>query len=142
MAAIGIAPCGTVIAEDIRDLQRWPGHAGGLRRLGPALLLRLPPPAAELAKRAFDGRDPAGGNARVARRRIELIMAKNGLNQTNIRAALQEMGGKAVPQRMQGNGLFNAGGVAGLMEEAVELACRQRLAVPASGKKPALHRGH
>ena len=31
-AAVGIAPCGPVPAEDVRDLQTWPGHAGGLRR--------------------------------------------------------------------------------------------------------------
>src|SRR5215831_4989772 len=31
-AAVGIAPCGPVAAEDVRDLQTWPGHAGGLRR--------------------------------------------------------------------------------------------------------------
>jgi len=30
-AAVGIAPCGPVAAEDVRDLQTWPGHAGGLR---------------------------------------------------------------------------------------------------------------
>jgi hypothetical protein len=33
MAAIGFAPCIIVIAEDIRDLQHWPGHGGGLCRL-------------------------------------------------------------------------------------------------------------
>ena len=26
MAAIGVTPCGAVIAENIRDLQHWPGH--------------------------------------------------------------------------------------------------------------------
>src|SRR5262245_6678251 len=31
-AAVGIAPCSPVAAEDVRDLQTWPGHAGGLRR--------------------------------------------------------------------------------------------------------------
>src|SRR5215472_11366831 len=33
-AAVGIAPCGPVAAEDVRDLQTWPGHAGELRRQG------------------------------------------------------------------------------------------------------------
>ena len=81
MAAIGIAPSGTVIAENIRDLQHWPGHGGGLcGRL--ALLLRWLPLLA--AERAFDGGNPAGGNARVARRRIELVVAQNRLDQTNI----------------------------------------------------------
>jgi len=26
MAPHGVSPCGTMVAENIRDLQRWPGH--------------------------------------------------------------------------------------------------------------------
>ncbi len=55
-------------------------------------------------------------------------MAQNRLNQTNVRALLQKMRGEAVPQRMQGDGLRDARGFAGLMEETVELAYIQRLA--------------
>ena len=81
MAAIGFAPSGTVFAENIRDLQHWPGHGGGLcGRL--VLLLRWLPLLA--AERAFDGGNAAGGNACVARRRIELVVAQNRLDQTNI----------------------------------------------------------
>ena len=29
MAAIGLAPGGAVVAENIRDLQSWTGHAAG-----------------------------------------------------------------------------------------------------------------
>ncbi len=79
MTAVGMTPSGTMIAENIRDLQRWPGHAGGLRRLGPAPLRPLLR-AADWTERALDGRDPAGGNARVARRRIELVVAENRLD--------------------------------------------------------------
>ena len=32
VAAVGVTPRGPVAAEDVRDLQTWPGHAGGLRR--------------------------------------------------------------------------------------------------------------
>jgi hypothetical protein len=37
MAGIGMAPCGTVIAEDVRNLQRWTDHG-----LKPLCRLRLP----------------------------------------------------------------------------------------------------
>ena len=41
MAAIGVTPSGAVIAEDIRDLQNWPGHGGRLGGLFTLLALRL-----------------------------------------------------------------------------------------------------
>jgi len=36
VASVSVAPSGTVVAEDIRDLQRWTGHASRAlsRRLG------------------------------------------------------------------------------------------------------------
>jgi hypothetical protein len=79
MAAIGLAPCGAVIAEDISDLQRWPDHddLSGRRRL--AFLPWLPRDA-QMAQRACDGRDPARRNARIARRRVKFDMAEKGLD--------------------------------------------------------------
>ena len=41
MAAVGFTPCGAVIAENIRDLQHWPGHSGGLCGHFTLLALRL-----------------------------------------------------------------------------------------------------
>ena len=41
MAAVGVTPCGAVIAENIRDLQHWPGHSGGLCGHFTLLALRL-----------------------------------------------------------------------------------------------------
>ena len=41
MAADGPAPSGAMVPEDIRDLQYWPGHAGGLGGLFTLLALRL-----------------------------------------------------------------------------------------------------
>src|SRR6516165_5905666 len=46
VAAVGIAPCGPVAAEDVRDFQTWPGHAGGLRRRSG--VCGTSPPAAEM----------------------------------------------------------------------------------------------
>ena len=42
MAAIGVTPSGAVIAENIRDLQHWPGMAAGLGGHFTFLALRLP----------------------------------------------------------------------------------------------------
>jgi hypothetical protein len=78
MAAIGFAPCITVIAEDIRDLQHWPGHGGGLCRL--VVLPWLLWPLLFAAERARDNGDPARGNARVARRRIQMGVTQNRLD--------------------------------------------------------------
>jgi hypothetical protein len=41
MAAVGLAPSGTVIAEDIRDLQSWPSHNRRRYRAGGSSVLRL-----------------------------------------------------------------------------------------------------
>ena len=70
MAAVGLTPSATVIAENIRDLQHWPRHDSGLSGLG--LLRPLPLPA----ERARNARDPARGDARVARCRVELVVAQ------------------------------------------------------------------
>ncbi len=78
VAAVGFTPSGTVIAEDIRDLQHWPGHGGWLCRL--AVLFWLLWPLLFAAERARNARDPARCNACVARRRIELAVAQNRLD--------------------------------------------------------------
>ena len=33
MPGVGLTPGGAVVAEDVRDLQRWPRHAGAKRPL-------------------------------------------------------------------------------------------------------------
>src|SRR6202795_5416138 len=63
---IGSAPRRSVVAEDIRDFQRWTGHSRGpLRRrlvfpVLPGLLARL----RQQVERALDAGDHAGGDAR------------------------------------------------------------------------------
>src|SRR5882672_1119111 len=71
MAGIGLTPCRSMAAEDIRNLQRWTGQGRGplcRRRVFPALglLARL----RQQVERALDTCDHAGGDARIARRRI------------------------------------------------------------------------
>ena len=78
--AVGLAPSGTVVAEDIRDLQSWAAHAGGaLCGLGAWLgtLALLPQPAvlgAELFERTIDGRDPTRGDTGIPRGGVQLRM--------------------------------------------------------------------
>jgi hypothetical protein len=67
MAGIGSAPCRSMIAEDIRDLQCWTRHERRAlsRRLGPLDL------AGDMLQRAHDLPDGLGGDAGVERRAIE-----------------------------------------------------------------------
>jgi len=41
VSAVGFTPSGTVVAEDIRDLQTWPAHVGGAYAAGSGLCLFL-----------------------------------------------------------------------------------------------------
>ncbi len=121
-------------AEDVRDLQRWPCHGRGLTLLADLLQKRH----RDLADRAFDGGDPSRSHAGITGRRIELVMAKHRLNQTDIQALLEKMGGKRVPERMQRHWLLDAGGFSCLVEQTRELARSERLGAPPAGKQPAL----
>ena len=138
MAAVGIAPSGTVIAENIRGLQHWPGHGGGLGGRLTLLPWRLP----LAAERAFDGGNPAGSHTRVARRRIELVVAQNRLDQTDIQALLEKMGGEGMPERMQRYLLLDARRNSCLVEQARELTRGDGLAALAAREKPALLHRH
>ena len=72
VTAIGLTPSGTVVAEDIRDLQSCAGHVGGAlcQRPAPAPSLCSLAWLGQQVERAFDGGDHARGNLRVARRRL------------------------------------------------------------------------
>ena len=72
VTAVGLTPSGSVVAEDVRDLQSCAGHAGGAscRRPAPAPPLRSLAWLGQQVERALDGGDHARGNLRVARRRL------------------------------------------------------------------------
>ena len=53
--------------------------------------------------------DQARGDMCIARRRRQVGMAEQRLNDANVDASLQEMGGETVPQRMRGDGLVDPG---------------------------------
>src|SRR6201998_3849365 len=76
VSAVGFTPSGTVVAENIRDLQSWPAHVGGAYAAGLGLC-SLPRPlvrAGQLRERTLDGGDPTCGHTCVARRRVQLGM--------------------------------------------------------------------
>ena len=93
MAGIGLAPCRTTVAENIRDLQRRARHA---RRAsaGWSHLLEL---HRNVLQRAHDLTDRLGGDARIERGRVELGMSKQDLDHADIDVLLEQVGGKAVP---------------------------------------------
>src|SRR5712691_3885301 len=109
-------------------LRRWlvfpalPGLLAGLR---------------QQVERALDAGDHAGGDTRVARRRVQFVVTQKRLDDSNIGAALEQMGREAVAQRVQRHALLDPGRVRRFMEQAVELAGRHRLLRLAARKQPA-----
>src|SRR3984893_6917368 len=98
MAGIGLTPCRSLDAENIRDLQRRAGH-GPFRRwrvflvrlevlawLLPGVLAQL----RQLVERALDVRDHAGGDARVAGRRVQFVMTQERPDVPDIGAAFEQ----------------------------------------------------
>src|SRR5271169_614229 len=90
---------------------------------------------------AFDAGDHAGGDTGVARCRVQLVVTQKRLDFTNVGTVLEQVGREAVAQRMQRHALLDPGRIGSLMEQAVELAGRHRLAALGAWKQPAfLHR--
>jgi hypothetical protein len=94
VTAVGKTPRGPVVAEDIRDLQSWPGHWGLLcwRCVYPLRRERREP-----VQRAHDLTNDVGGDLGVARGGVELGMPEQHLDHANVDVLLQQMGGEAVP---------------------------------------------
>src|SRR5436853_4852649 len=73
----------------------------------------------ERARHLADGAD---GDACVHRRRVELLVSEQNLDDPDVGLLLQEMRGEAVPQRMNTDALGNAGARRRQANEPVELA--------------------
>ena len=93
-------------------------------------------------ERALDAGDHAGGDARVARRGVQFIVAQKRLDDSDIGAALEQMGGEAVAQRVQRHALLDPRRIGRLVEQAAQLAgghrlaglaCQETASVPAAG---------
>src|SRR6267378_5501853 len=92
----------------------------------------------EMLERARDLAERLDGNARVERRRIELLVPEQRLDHANVGLLLEQMGGEAVPQRVRGDGLVDPGRLSRGMAGAVELACGERLHRIAAREQPTL----
>ena len=111
VAGMGGTPSWPVVAEDVRHLDRRPWQ----RPRSAGHLQQEVEWAGHLANRA--DRD-----AGVERRRVELLVSEQNLDDPDIGFLLQEMGGKAVPQRVNTDPFGNAGTSRCQANDPVELA--------------------
>src|SRR3954453_18710694 len=134
MAGIGSAPCRSMIAEDIRDLQCRTRHARRALsgRLGSLDL------AGDMLQWAHHLADRLDGDAGIERRAIELGVPEQHLDHPDIDVLLEQVGGEAVPQGVQRYALVDLGPLGCSMTDAIELARRHRLHAVASWKQPAV----
>jgi hypothetical protein len=72
MAGIGLTPCRTMVAENIRDLQRLPQHP----RRASARCLYLLELDRDVLQRAHDRIDGPGGHPRIERGVLKLSVAE------------------------------------------------------------------
>jgi hypothetical protein len=88
---IGTPPRRSVVAEDIRDLQHRARHDRGplRRRLVFAVLLGLLARLRQQVERALDASDHAGGDAGVARCRVQFVVPQQRLDDANIGATFK-----------------------------------------------------
>src|ERR1700745_4170470 len=109
-----------VAAGGVRALQTWPGHAGGLRRRrGYSLWDERRQPV----QRAHDFANDVGCYLGVARRGVELGMPEQHLDDPDIGLLLQEMGGKAVAQRVRRHPFGQRRQFGSHVADTIELAC-------------------
>ena len=104
MAAVGLAPSGTVGAGGVRDRQSLvePQPTALLRRRLLSVSLCGPVvPRAQARERALDLGDYSGRHAGVAGRRLELVVSKQRLNHPNVFAVLEQMGCEGMAKRMK-----------------------------------------
>src|SRR5438477_10918801 len=85
--------------------------------------------------------DRADGDAGVERRRGELLVAQQNLDDADIGLLLQEVGGKAVPQRMNADALGDPGTPRCQANDPMQLA-RTRMLPAVAGKQPELTGRH
>src|SRR6201993_3415705 len=85
--------------------------------------------------------DRADGDAGVERRRVEFLVPEQNLDDANVGLLLQEMGGEAVPQRMNADTLGDAGTPRCQANDPMQLT-RARMLPAVTGKQPGLTGRH
>ena len=128
---------GAVLPEDVGQLQGWRRHGRSAGDLAFGLSLGLPEPV----KRADGFGDGVGRDGRITRGGIDPAMAEQRLNDAQIRAVFQHVGGETVAEGVDGDAFvearrarrFPAGG---LQRLGVHVA-----AFAPSGEQPILRRG-
>ena len=131
MAAVGLAPSRTVVAEDVRDLQSRSSHNRRLLRRRPLGVSpgRLAARRAQARERALDLGDESCRHAGVASRRVELFVSEQRLNQPNVPAVLEQMGCEGMTQRMKRDRLAQPRRLRRLLEQPAELARSRRVTI-------------
>ena len=94
MTPVGFTESGAMVAEDIRDLQRWPGH-GPSRLAGLFLWLEV-----KILERAHHLTKQGIGDVRVDLGGGDFLVSQQHLDHPDVDFALEEMSGKGVTQRM------------------------------------------
>src|SRR5664280_2950127 len=97
MAGVGSAPCRSMAAENICDLQNWTRHKSRALRGRPARSAHQE----EQDERARYLPDRLGGHLGVERRGVELGVSEQDLDHPDVDILFQKMRGEAVAQRMQ-----------------------------------------
>ncbi len=118
------APGRAVLAEDVGDLQGGPPH--GSR-----------PTRRQVLQRADHLAQQIGGHVRVERGGLQLLVAQQHLDDADVDLLLQQVGGKAVAQRVHRHALVDLGRVGGGVDGAVELARGQRVHRVQAREQPA-----
>lgn len=89
-------------------------------------------------ERPGDGVDRPGGDFGVDRGGVDLGMAEKHLNDADIDLLLEQMSGKAVPQRVRADAFADASDFGGLLNRTV----RDRIGVTAPWEQPAMREHH
>ena len=94
MTAVGLAPGGTMLAENVRAFQNRPNHGRRRYRAGSFSRFSVPPACGarrdQARELALDLGDQSRRHAGVARRRVQLLVSEQRLDQPNILAVLEQ----------------------------------------------------
>ena len=134
-----------VIPKVYWDFTSWSRKTSATSRAGRATsawlgrrLLRLWPRRQQPIERAGDRAQHVGGDVRVARRRLQLGVPEQHLDHAHVDVVLQQVRGKAVPQRVRRHPGAQARRFRRHVANAVELPCRDRQQRIAVREQPAL----